>query len=421
METEQDRLSQEISDGDSVDSPGEGGSQQAEAEAESTHSIEFSANFSYLEPIIEGLSEAASLLPKSDPQSSQASASTSPRHSLAGLNAQRSQSPLFRHENEDPNSLGGDSNQHNDALGNPEELFEGSLPPSPPVSPVLNLAIPPTNSENFSEHSGSLRTAKWQPYTLRDDGSSVILFGSRFMPSTFAVVYVQLTSMLLDDVKRTEPFARMAKPGGGRARHTILQAPGAWWNALADGLSRKKNGIRRSGLVLLAAALINIIGFLAVSPLSASLLESKDVTVSNPVTFSRLHFNNTEPLLPEIGRETYLRILGHLLQDIETSVWIMDNYTVLPFWPSDIRDAPLGPSLTPLPQEWQAESLVLGTELECQPMHLVSSYLGSRTVTREYYNDTEDVLLASLILRSGDGRSYGMEAEPSVMTRAAAF
>lgn len=44
-----------------------------------------------------------------------------------------------------------------------------------------------------------------------DDGSSMVLFGWRFTPTLIAVLYAQMTVILFEDVKRTEPFARLAK------------------------------------------------------------------------------------------------------------------------------------------------------------------------------------------------------------------
>lgn len=39
----------------------------------------------------------------------------------------------------------------------------------------------------------------------------MVLFGWRFTPTLIAVLYAQMTVILFEDVKRTEPFARLAK------------------------------------------------------------------------------------------------------------------------------------------------------------------------------------------------------------------
>lgn len=212
-----------------------------------------------------------------------------------------------------------------------------------------------------------------------DDGSSILLFGWRFTPSLLAVLYVQLTAMLLDDVKRTECFAQLARPGGAPAVSTLLRAPGTWWNALTTSLS-KRNGSKRSWL-LLSSALINVLGFLMISPLSPSLLESTDVAVTKNIQFNRIA--PQRPLNLTIGRDTKLRILRHLLQNVTTSAWISDDYTILPFWPSDLASPPLGPLLSAVPQNWQANTLVLNTELECEPLSIIG------TKTTSVYNITK--------------------------------
>lgn len=257
-----------------------------------------------------------------------------------------------------------------------------------------------TTNQSSSVPVGNHQNLEWVPYTLRwqsltilvistvvllslvialwwrsvvnnglgtDDGSSMLLFGWRFTPPLLAVLYVQLTAMLLDDVKRTECFARMARPGGASAASSILRAPGAWWNALADGLS--KHGGHRSWL-LFSTACLNIIGFLAISPLSSSFLELQEVMVTTDVDFTRM--NTQQRLSLTSSRDTKLRIIGHVLQNISTSAWILDNYTILPFWPSTLANAALGSELPGPFQTWQAETWVLSTELDCNPVSLVN-------------------------------------------------
>lgn len=255
-------------------------------------------------------------------------------------------------------------------------------------------------SQTLNTPVGSHKNLEWIPYTLRwqsltvliistvillslvvalwwrsvvnnglgtDDGSSMLLFGWRFTPPLLAVLYVQVTAMLLDDVKRTECFARMARPGGATAASSILRAPGAWWNALADGLS--KHGGRRSWLLFFTACL-NIIGFLAISPLSSSFLELQEVMVTTDLDFTRM--NTQQRISLTSSRDTKLRVIGHVLQNISTSAWILDNYTILPFWPSTLTNAALGSELPGPFQTWEAETWVLSTELDCNPVSLVN-------------------------------------------------
>lgn len=223
--------------------------------------------------------------------------------------------------------------------------------------------------------------------------------------------------MLLEDVKRTEPFARLARPGGSSAKTTIFQAPMAWWTALASGLSTKVDG--RKNWLLVSSACLNIIGFLAISPLSSSFLEPRDVPITKDIQFARTTFKQHSPLPLHASRDAYLRTIGHILQDVSTSAWISDNYTVLPFWPSDsvTGSAPLGPLLSSSAQIWQAETQVFNTELECEPMSLLHRSINNVSYTA--YNILNEPLdesgmMASIELSSEGGCVYGLAISTQV-------
>lgn len=249
-----------------------------------------------------------------------------------------------------------------------------------------------------------------------DDGASAILFGWRFTPSLVAVLYVQLTSMVLDAVKSTEPISRLARPGGSSASSSVLQRPGAWWNALVDGFSKSKNSGRRSWL-LVSAALLNVIGFFGISPFSSALFLSKDVPVSTDVEFSRMSLPENLSLPLQAGRETYLRTIGHVLQNVSTSAWISDEYTVLPFWPSEIRNAPLGPFLSASSQTWQAETLVLQTTMDCMSMSLAKTKYTNTTYNLTNLDDEPmgpfPNETATITLEAEDGCAYSLSLAPT--------
>ncbi|KAF2146972.1 uncharacterized protein K452DRAFT_337305 [Aplosporella prunicola CBS 121167] len=325
-------------------------------------------------------------------------------------------------------------------------IFNVSEDPDQTLTPTnFSTTISDTQAEaNITKSDQGLSDPAWQPYTFRwqffcllttyavallllvillyylsaknyglvaDDGSAIILFGWRFAPSLFAVIYVQLTAMLLNDIKRTEPFARMAWPGGAPGISTILRSPGAWWDALADGLSKKKSG--RRSWILVTSALLNIIGFLAVSPLSPSLLEPKEVVTSNTVNFTRMVPKTDTAIHLDAGRETYLNVMAHILQNTSTSAWVSDDFSILPFWPSDLQYPALGPVLTTSPQLWRADTTVLSTELDCKPMHLtkITRSTVSNTTHGGYSNKTAtntDRQLISITLASDDGCKYSM-------------
>jgi Protein of unknown function (DUF3433) len=251
-----------------------------------------------------------------------------------------------------------------------------------------------------------------------DDGSKGLLFGWRFTPTLIAVLYVQLTAMLLDEIKRTESFARMARAatGGVEASTSILQALEAWWNAFGDGLSKAKNGGKRSYLLLCCAS-VNIVGFLFISPLSSSLLSSQDLVVSKKAQFTRIEPNHKAVLPLTVERDTYFRTMGHLLQNVSTSAWITDKYTILPFWPSDLTDnMPLGPILPATASKWEVDTVVMNTNMECEFITLRgSAYVDNGTsLSIELASDSGcnyglDINLASRIVSRG-GASWTSDA-----------
>ncbi|KAF2424497.1 hypothetical protein EJ08DRAFT_595123 [Tothia fuscella] len=254
-----------------------------------------------------------------------------------------------------------------------------------------------------------------------DNGSSALLMGWRFTPTLLAVLYALLSSMLSNDVKRTEPYARLARRGGFVAELSILSVPGAWWSALIEGLSKSKTNGRRNWL-LFWSTLLNVIAFLAVSPLSSSLFVSGDVAITRETNFTRLSLDTNNPLPLHADRETYFRTISHLLQNISTSAWISDNYVIIPFWPSNDESEPVGPSLSKISQIWQSQSLVLSTELECESLSLprISSFEQTCLWTRcdQSNNGTclvepETVPRVSLFLDADRGCSYGMQGDIS--------
>jgi hypothetical protein len=215
-----------------------------------------------------------------------------------------------------------------------------------------------------------------------DKGSSIVLFGWRFTPTLISVLYTQLTAMLFEDVKRTEPFYRLVSSTsrGASAATTVLQTGTAWWFALADGFSKKKNNGHRSA-ALISSATINIIAFLLISPLSSSLLTSQTISVSEQTEFSRMLPDDRKKITLNPGRETYLRTTSNFLANISTADWITDSYVVLPFWPSN-RSPILGQNVLDSTESWQAEAMIFGSGWSCTNMSLVSM-----TTTRQRYSE----------------------------------
>ncbi|KAB8203823.1 hypothetical protein BDV34DRAFT_227101 [Aspergillus parasiticus] len=279
------------------------------------------------------------------------------------------------------------------------------------------------------------KTAKWSPYTLSlpflatlsvvafglclttfllwwrssinyglgsDDGSSALLFGWRYTPTLIAVLYVQMTAVLLVDIKRTEPYARLARPHGAEASTSILKAPGAWWNALYDGFAKRKNGSR--SWTLIGAALLNILGFMLISPLSSVFLFSESVVVPKATEFLRLSPRDS-PLPIQLDRVANFRTIANLVQNTSTSPWITDQYTFLPFWPADMQSAPIASLPTSLSQKWETETTVFKSNFSCTTMSVASQQIGTMEIPEGAEQTT---LAASFLWSSSDGCEYGM-------------
>ena len=234
-----------------------------------------------------------------------------------------------------------------------------------------------------------------------DTGRNILLFGWKFSPTLIAVLYVLLTTVLLNDVKRTEPFARMARTTEASTKDTLLQSPGAWWNALIDGFNRPKNN-RGIGWILIASSVLNIIGFLAISPLSSSVLIPEDRVIVEEAQFKQVNIAKQAPLSLTADDDVYFRTLSNLLYNVTTSAWLTDNFAVLPFWPSDI-DPPFGSQFTTLPQTWQGMTTVFQAQMECSPMKLTAT--GAANLTGGYEE------IPYITLTSTDNCRYQLHAD----------
>jgi hypothetical protein len=178
--------------------------------------------------------------------------------------------------------------------------------------------------------------------------------------------------MLFDDIRRTEAFALMARPRGGSARSTLLQRSGAWWSILRNTL-KTTNGKR--SWALFCACVVNVLAFLAISPLSSSLLTSLDVQIHRATEFSSIVPTDSTIALRPKG-DTFFRTISNLLQNVTTSAFIADPYLVFPSHPSTIRQAPLGARLSDNASTWHTRSLVYQLEYDC-----VSAQVSSKNDT----------------------------------------
>jgi hypothetical protein len=252
-----------------------------------------------------------------------------------------------------------------------------------------------------------------------DNGSSAILFGWRFTPTLVAVLYTQMTVILFEDVKRTEPFARLAKApaGGANAYGTLLQTPRAWWSIFIDVCFRRKR-IGHTSWSLVCAALINVVALLAISPLSSALLTSEEALVPKAVDFTRIvpRANVQIPMVP--SRETYYRTMNALLRNSTTSAWLNDTSLSFPFWPT-AESAQFGPNLASSFGAWKTETTALKYNYDCEEMKLESAdmalkqYSGVYT-TQRYgpFNGTQPMV--TFVLTSNVGCRYELSVHPAV-------
>ncbi|TGJ79344.1 hypothetical protein E0Z10_g9420 [Xylaria hypoxylon] len=202
---------------------------------------------------------------------------------------------------------------------------------------------------------------------VADDGSGILQIGSKFVPTLLATIYVFLTSILLDDVKRTEPFARLSSPAGAQADLSVCWTADAWWDALFSSFPNRR---KKTNWAMLCATLAFVLGFLIISPLSSSLIVSQTVVSTQETQLLQLNIRPSMPIQAKPLSETYYRSISSVLRNVTTSAWISDQYAIVPFWPASFETAPLGPILFDTDQTWTATTSVFSTELTCEPIKL---------------------------------------------------
>ncbi|THX54559.1 hypothetical protein D6D06_05427 [Aureobasidium pullulans] len=239
-----------------------------------------------------------------------------------------------------------------------------------------------------------------------NDDSATRFFEWRFLPTLIATIYSSLVATLVNDVRRTECFARLSNPKGASAVHTICLPSRAWWNDPADAWSKNKNnGIRSWSL--LCASVVNIAALLVVSPLSAILLSPVTIRFTTPTSFSTLRFSDPG-VTPNSSDLIVFRTTIAALLNEPTSAWLSTDHAIVPFWPSALDNPPLGPVFEGFAaQNWSSQTNVYQAELDCAPMSLTMT--GNVT-----YRDMFGELLANLTFEasSKDGCSIVFSAIP---------
>jgi hypothetical protein len=227
-----------------------------------------------------------------------------------------------------------------------------------------------------------------------------------------------MTVILFENLKRTEPFARLASApvGGASAYGTILQTPRAWWAIFIDVCFRRKR-VGTTTWSLVCAAVVNVIALIAISPLSSALFTSEEVLVPKRVDFERIIPRTNTSLQADPTRETYFRTMSAATMDVSTSVWVTDSVLAFPIFPKT-EAAQFRPSLVSSYSRWSAETTTVKSTYECQDMKLESANFTSKrysnTYTKQGYgpiNGTQPMV--TFVLTHGSGCRYELSVHPA--------
>jgi hypothetical protein len=239
----------------------------------------------------------------------------------------------------------------------------------------------------------------------------VAMFGWKFIPTLITVIYSRFTAILLEDVQRTEPWARMARPSSSvpGAAFTILEKPRSWWVTLTNGMRKNRNGGVRSWVVVLCCT-VHILAVLVISPLSAALLGTKVLQITvDSVSMRRARPIGGPDLEFRADRGTYLRSSVALLQNYSSSPWVTDEYFVLPFWPADLENNEWLPFYSS-PQRWNAITHVFKADFDCSRLELTGTdyYLRHAVDEEPAIGYADPHYLASIRLETEGGCTYNL-------------
>ncbi|CAO2655525.1 Nn.00g043280.m01.CDS01 [Neocucurbitaria sp. VM-36] len=263
---------------------------------------------------------------------------------------------------------------------------------SPEVDQDLHLS-PPAMHDSNNTH------AAWLPYTLRpyflsilalvslilsivlavlcsqsvrnnglgkDDGSTGLIVGWQYVPTLIAVFFAQAMVMILEDVKRTEPFARLARPYAVPAKFTLLYVPQVWWKVFSEGFSKKKSAGRISWMLLSSSLAVGI-SLLVISPLSSSVFVAEEVVIQREGILQRYGFDQSKTMSLAPRRDTYLHTISGYLYNTSASEWVSDDHIVFPFKAGE-PSYPLGQFQQSV---WKAETTIMQLESNCTSMSVM--------------------------------------------------
>lgn len=247
--------------------------------------------------------------------------------------------------------------------------------------------------------------------------TGIFLFGWRFTPTIVATVYTLLTMSVVNDIKRTEPYAKLSRPDGASADSSLFLKFRAMWFQPIDALRKSRNdGFRNWALFW--ALMVNILGLLIIVPFSSALLSPRDILLTRDKPFFKLATSTSNPIELLSDDSAVLRTISSILLNTTTSAWVSNDYTVLPFWPTNSA-LPLGAALSDSAQEWTANTTVYQADLKCIPMRLknfANISLTQRIPSTSTVTAFATINLTSLVLESSDGCSLGLTAYPPEYT-----
>jgi hypothetical protein len=229
----------------------------------------------------------------------------------------------------------------------------------------------------------------------RDTDTAALLFARRFLPTILAVVLTQVLVIVSSDIKRTEPFARLARPGEPDVKHTLFYKSKPWWSSIRDGLVRQRNS-GHIGWVLVLSSLATGMCLLAVSTLSSSLLASEQIVSRSSVDMKRFFTHHGIPPVPR--RMVNFHATSSFLFNASTSMWVSDSHVVSPFGPPDLFDYP-----DFLPEgNWKANTEIHQMEGSCKPMRFAQF----ESVSQPRIYETYDPPGTNMAYNSASNRSY---------------
>jgi len=272
-----------------------------------------------------------------------------------------------------------------------------------------------TTAAGFSITSAAITFALYQ-YSHNNNGlcaEDSAMPGWKFIPTLIAVVYTQLTGIILGAVKRTGPFARMAETNGRIpvARYTLLEKAKPWWKTLHRGFQGRRNGGSWNWVTILSCS-IYILAILGISPMSAALLRTEEMHQTSSETLGRLEMRNGLMVQPRVERDTYLQTMGAIFQNYSSSPWITDDFVIFPFWPwaSVDRKTPWDYKVE-YSGTWEANTTVFHADLVCAKLDMKKKDMYLRHAPEGYGEEGEKFYQASVLLESNHGCQFNLSVD----------